>query len=91
MSDRHVVGVEIVLPDRAHDHVPVLMPTRISRFTPLSARSFGVAADLLLHAEGGVEGALRMVLLGDRCPEQGEDTVACRLRDVALVTVNRIG
>jgi hypothetical protein len=37
-----------------------------------------------------MEGALRMVLVGDRSAEQGEDAVARGLRDVPLVAVNRI-
>ena len=42
---------------------------------------FGVDAESALHFEGGVDGALGVILTGDRSAEDGVDAVPGRLHD----------
>ena len=49
----------------------------------LSGETLRVFAQLLLHLEGGIEAALRMVLVGGRGAEEREDAVARRLHQVS--------
>jgi len=53
----------------------------------LAAEFAGVTAQLLLQPERCVQAALRMILVSDRRPEQGEDAVAGRLNDITAVTM----
>ena len=48
----------------------------------------GVLLHGLLHAQGGVAGAHRVVLMRQRCPKQGHDAVAHHLVDGAFVLVH---
>ena len=54
------------------------------------AQLAGVTPEILLHAQARVERALRMVLVRDRCTEDGEDAVAGRLHDVTVVAMRRV-
>src|SRR5262249_46526206 len=45
---------------------------------------------LLLHAQSGVEGPLRMIFVGQRRTEERKDAVAQRLGDIALVAVHGV-
>jgi hypothetical protein len=44
-----------------------------------------VVAKIVLHPDCSVEGALGMILVSNRGAEQGEDTIARRLHNVAAV------
>ena len=48
----------------------------------------GVLLHGLLHAQGGVAGAHRVVLMRQRCPKQGHDAIAHDLVDGAFVLVH---
>src|SRR5262249_53007185 len=91
VTDRHVVGVEVILSDRAYDDLSsVHADADLEVHTLLGPQLLRVPTDLLLHEEGSVEGAPRMILVGDRRAEQREDAVARGLCDVPLVVVYRI-
>ena len=49
-----------------------------------------VLLHLLLHAQRRIDRAARVILARDRRAEQGEDAIAQRLRDIALVAVHRV-
>jgi hypothetical protein len=53
------------------------------------AQARGVLAHLFLHPQRGVKRALRMVFVRDGRAEQGENAVAGRLDDVAVVAMRR--
>jgi hypothetical protein len=53
-----------------------------------AARLLGVAADRVLHAQRGVAGAHRVILMRERGAEQRHDAVAHDLIDRALVVVH---
>ena len=57
---------------------------------PLRGATLPMIAQPLLHLEGSIERALRMVLVSDRRAEQREDAVAGRLHHVALVAAHRL-
>src|SRR5712692_6845331 len=46
--------------------------------------------DFLLHQQGGIEGALGMIFVGNGRAEEGEDAVAGGLSDVAFVAMHGI-
>ena len=70
---------------------PELRPTRIWTSTPCVAPHLvGVAADRLLHGQGGVAGAHGVVLVRERGAEERHDAVAHDLVDGALVAVHRL-
>ena len=70
---------------------PELSPTRICTSMPWpAAQLLGVPAHRLLHAERGVAGAHRVVLVGDRRAEERHDAVAHDLVHRALVAVDRL-
>ena len=54
------------------------------------AQLVGVTLEVLLHPAGGVQGALRMILMRDRRAEQREDAIPRRLRHIALVAMHRV-
>jgi hypothetical protein len=58
---------------------PVLIPIRTSTPAP---------AQIVVGGESGVDRALRMVLVRDRRAEQGENAIAGRLNDVAVVPMD---
>ena len=53
------------------------------------AQPLGIALEVLLHAQGGVAGALGMVFVGNGSPKQREDAIAQGLRHIALVAMHR--
>ena len=70
---------------------PELSPTRICTSTPLPApQLLRVPAHRLLHAQRGVAGAHRVVLVGERRAEERHDAVAHHLVHGALVAVHRL-
>jgi hypothetical protein len=48
------------------------------------------AAKILTRREGGMNRALRMVLVCDWCAEHREDPIAGRLHDVAVIAMDRV-
>ena len=57
----------------------------------LAAQPLRVAPQLACQVQGRVAGPLRVVLVGDRRPEQRHDPIARVLVDRALETVNAVG
>ena len=77
--------------DRANnDFATVHASSDLERGSPLATQALAQASDLFLKPQGGVERALRMILMGNRRPKQGKDTVAGGLNDVAVVATHRI-
>src|SRR5712692_6075000 len=69
---------------------PVFTPTRISTGArPVSRSRIRILANLRLHAQGGIEGSLGMIFMGNRRAKEGKDAVASRLHDVAFVAMDR--
>ena len=91
MADRRVFGVRLAGADRAHHDLARVDPDpgfdrQISSFAQLSR----IAAHFLLHPQGSVERALRMVFVGHRRTEQRKYAVAGRLHDVAVVAMRGV-
>ena len=90
LPHRAVVHAEVA-PDGAHDDLARVEPDpdlHTEPQAPLLLR--GQGADRLGHAEGGVAGAYRVVLVGHRRAEQGHDAVAHDLVDGALIAMDRV-
>src|SRR5262245_56185581 len=91
MSNRGVLGVPFAGLDRANNDFASVNPSSdLERRSPVATEAFAQASDLFLKPQGGVERALRMILMGNRRPKKGKDTVAGRLNDVAVVATYRI-
>ena len=56
----------------------------------MHAQCIGIAAHLLLHAQGGIERPLGMIFMGNRRAEQGKDAIAQRLRHIAFIAMHGI-
>ena len=79
---------EVVL-DRAHHHLARVQPhADLKRHAHAPPHDIAEGADPLLHAEGGIAGADRMVLVGERRAEQRHDPVPHHLIHRPLVTVD---
>src|SRR5262245_54152871 len=88
MTDRRVFGMVARL-DRAHDDVARVDPDAdLDEWQSLALKLIGVLPKLLLHRQRRVQSALRMVLMCYGCAEEREDSVASRLRYVAVVTMH---
>ncbi|MCY1266955.1 hypothetical protein D9M70_153810 [compost metagenome] len=86
---RVIVGVQVVLADRAHDYLArVDAHPDLQRDALLQPQLVAVPVHCLLHAQRRVQRALGMVLMGDGRAEQREDAVAQRLGHVALVVMH---
>ena len=71
---------------------PELIPIRAEKLRPvLAAQLGGVLGDVVEHPQRRVAGAPRVVLVGDRRPEDGHDPVAGELVDGALEAVHGVG
>jgi hypothetical protein len=77
LPDHHLAGVE-PHPDREAD-------------PPLDPELVRVAAELVPHVKGRVAGALRVVLVGDRRPEERHDPVTCVLVHSPFESVHPLG
>src|SRR6266446_6331408 len=83
MPDRRVLNLAAGL-DRAHDYFSrVDANASFERRPSLGGEMLTLFAQLLLHLEGGIEGALWMVLVGGRGAEQREDAIAGGLHQVS--------
>ena len=90
LPHRRVVHVQIIA-DRPHDHLTGVQPDPDLHIEPLAlAQLLGIAADGVLHAQGGIAGAHGMIFMGQRRPKQGHDAVAHHLIDRPLVAVHRL-
>jgi hypothetical protein len=91
MANRGVLGVPFAGLDRPNNDLPSINPSSyLERRSPLATQAFAQASDLFLKPQRGVERALRMILMGNRCPKQGKNTIAGGLNDVAVVATHRI-
>src|SRR6187431_1754470 len=68
---------------------PVLMPTRTLKSKPYCRHLGAVVLDAVDHFEGGENGAAGVVLMSDRCAEEGENCVTHQLGDRPAVTLDR--
>jgi hypothetical protein len=76
-ADRIVFRPQVVGTHRAHqDFSSMDADTNPQRHGRLQIQPFSVALHRLLHAQGGIDCTLGMVLVGDRCTEQGQNAVA---------------
>ena len=83
-----VVHAEVGADGADHDLTRVDADPNVDQRAVLAASLLGIAADLLLHPEGGVARAHRVVLVGDGGAEQRHDAVAHDLVHRPLVAVN---
>ncbi len=91
MPDRRVLGLSRAGCERSHHRLARIdADSHFERSIAGLAQARGVAPHLLLHPHGGVERALRMVLVGERRAEQRENSVAGGLHDIAVIPMDRI-
>src|SRR5215469_1650041 len=77
--------------DGPHHHFAgVGADSDLNRRTAVRSQLVTVAAQILLHSERREQRALRMVLMGDWCAEQRENSVAGALDDVTVVAAHRV-
>ena len=77
-ADEDLAGVD------ADAHLDVVDRVGVVDVLVLLSRAFGdEAGERLLHPQGGAHGAVGVVLVGDRSPEEGDDGVAEDLVDAA--------
>src|SRR5215470_1788117 len=89
LPDRAVVYPEIAA-DRANNHLAGVEPNTNLNGDPAGALQIvPIAADALLHPEGGVARSYRVVLMGNRGSEQRHDPVTHDLIDRALIAMDR--
>jgi len=73
VANRHVVRVQIILRMERTTTSPVFTPTRINNGArPLLTESIGIPPHLVLHPQGGIEGALRVVFVGNGAPKRAK-------------------
>ena len=90
LAHRRVVHAEIA-PDRPHDHLAGVEADANLDLDAVIPPDLGrVAADGLLHREGGVAGAHGVVLVGQGGAEERHDAIPHDLVDGALVAVHRL-
>jgi hypothetical protein len=89
LADRGVVHAQIAADGAHHDFARVEPDPDLHVHAVRSARLLRVARHRFLHAQSGVAGAHRVVLVGERCTEEGHDAVAHHLVHRALVAVHR--
>ena len=90
LPDRGVVHAQIA-PHRADYHVARVEPDADLHLDAVDPpRVLGIALDGLVHAEGRIACAYRMVLVGERGAEERHDPIAHDLVHRALVAVHRL-
>jgi hypothetical protein len=90
LTDRRIVHVQVAA-DRAHDDLAGVEPDPDLHRDALGALDLlGVAADGLLHPEGGVAGADGVILVRDGGAEERYDPVTHHLIHRPLVPVDRL-
>ncbi len=83
-----VVHVQITADRPDHDLARVEPDPDMDEGSLAAANLLRVPLDRLLHAESGIAGPHGVVLVGDRCSEEGHDAVTHHLVDGTLVAVN---
>src|SRR3954451_13007715 len=90
LADRGIVHPQVAA-DRPHyDLAGVEAHTNLHAHVLGAPDIVGVLPHGLLHAERRVAGAHGVVLVGERCTEEGHDPVTHHLVDRALVAVDRV-
>jgi hypothetical protein len=91
MPDGSVLGMRVAGLDGSDNHFSAVdaHPNRQRRLPPL-AQLVGVTLEIFLHPAGGVQGSLRMILMGDRRSEQRENAIAGGLHDIAVVAMRGV-
>ena len=83
MSDRHVVGMRIAGLERAHYHLAgIYADANFDRYSAALEKSVAVRANVLVHAECGMNCALRVIFVRSR---SAEDAVASVLHVAVIV------
>ena len=91
VADRRVVALALVA-DRPGDHLAGVDPDPGREVEAVLATELGgVVRDVIEHPQRRVAGALGVVLVGDRRPEDGHDPVAGEFVDRPLETVDGVG
>jgi hypothetical protein len=88
LAHGRVVHPQVVGDGPDHDLPGVEADPDLHRDAVPAQRLLGIAADAILHRQGGVAGADGVVLVGQRRPEQGHDAVAHHLVDGTFVLVD---
>jgi hypothetical protein len=89
LPHRRVVHVQIIA-DCAY-HLAGVQPDPDLHIEPLTlTQLLGIAADGVLHAQGGIAGAHGVIFMGQRRPKQGHDAIAHNLIDRAFVAVHGV-
>jgi len=88
---RRVFHAQIIA-DRADDHLTGVQSDTHQEGQPvLEPQPIGFGSELLLQPQGGVAGALRVVLVRDRGAEECHDAVAGELADEAFEAFDAVG
>src|SRR5882672_6453554 len=56
----------------------------------LLTESICISLHLLLHPQGGIEGTLRVVFMGNGCTEEGKDAVPQGLRHIPVIAMDGV-
>ena len=89
MTNRNIVRVQIVFANRAHDDRAGIDAHPHLQIDPfVMPEPFGIGPALFLHAERGKQGALGVVFMGERRPEEGENAIAHRLGYIAFIAMH---
>ena len=90
MTNRNIVGMQVVFPNGAHHDLAGIDAHPHLQIDPFVVpQPFGIGIALCLHTERGKQGALGVVFMGQRCPEEGKNTVAHGLGHIAFVAMHR--
>ena len=91
MSDRRILSLTRASSNRTDYHFTgVDADTALNRYAASGQHFSRISFEFFLQAQRRIERALRMVLVRHRRAEQGEDAVAGRLHDVAVVAMGRV-
>ena len=78
-------------PDRADDDQAGVDANPHAEFdAPTGAYRLAVGTHAIDDREPGKHGPLRIVLVGNRCAEKGQDAIACQACDRAAIRVDRL-
>ena len=88
LADGRVVHVQVIA-DGPHDHPELKADANVHRDPMAATDLLAVAADRLLHGQGGIGSAYRMVLMRQR-RKQGHDTITHDLVDGAFIAMHRL-
>ena len=87
----HVVGMQVIFPDGAHDDLArVDADAHQERRPPLLTEPICIPPHLLLHAQGGIEGTLWVIFVGNRRAKQRKDAVPQGLRHIPIIAMDGV-